>query len=262
MGSATFDFDDETVIVTGASSGIGRQIALGFGEAGAMVLIADVREKPRDRDADRPTHEVIERRGGTAAFVETDVSDPEQVQDIVTAARDYGGVDVMVNNAGVYEQGLMKEVTPEQLDRIYGVNVRGTYVGCQAAAEDMLDRDAPGVILNTASISSFVAQREQSAYDMTKAAVEMITKNAALEFAESDIRVNAIAPGKVATEFGSEDKRETKRAVSEDEVAKSVPFGRAADPKEMAGPALFLATDEAGYVSGETLVVDGGYLTY
>lgn len=262
MGSVTYEFSDETVIVTGASSGIGRQIALRFGAAGATVLNGDLRRDPRDRDAERPTHAVIEDNGGTGVFVETDVTDPTQLVDLVDRARKYGGVDVMVNNAGIFVQGRIEDVTPEDLDRVYETNVRGTYFGCQAAAEDMRDRGDDGVIVNLASISSVDAQAGLTAYDMSKAAIRMITKTTALEFAEDGVRVTAIAPGITATEFGTRGKAETRRAVAEAEGDKPVPMRRAGEPGEMAGPTLFLASEDASYVTGETFFVDGGYTAY
>jgi len=257
MGTPTHDFADETVIVTGASSGIGRETALRFAEAGATVLNADIEEEPKD--ADVPTHEVIEDAGGTAEYLEVDVSDPAEVEAAVEHAQDYGGVDVMVNNAGLYIERPMRELTPAQFDRIVAVNVRGVFFGCQAAANDMLERDDPGVIVNTASISSNLAQFGQVQYDATKGAVRMITRGAALELAEHGIRVNAVAPGQIATEFGQGWSEEAVEAVENDELLKPVPLGRAGFPEDVAGAMLFLAGDDAEYVTGELIHVDGGW---
>jgi len=257
MGTPTHDFADETVIVTGASSGIGRETALRFAEAGATVLNADIEKEPKD--ADVPTHEAIEDAGGTAEYLEVDVSDPAEVEAAVERARDYGGVDVMVNNAGLYIEGPMREITPEQFDRIFAVNVRGVFFGCQAAANDMLERDDPGVIVNTASISSNLAQFGQVQYDATKGAVRMITRGTALELAEHGIRVNAVAPGQIATEFGQGWSEEAVEAVENDELLKPVPLGRAGFPEDVAGAMLFLAGDGAEYVTGELIHVDGGW---
>jgi NAD(P)-dependent dehydrogenase (short-subunit alcohol dehydrogenase family) len=257
MGTPTHDFADETVIATGASSGIGRETALRFADAGATVLNADIEEEPKD--ADVPTHEVIEDAGGTAEYLKVDVRDPAEVEAAVEHARDYGGVDVMVNNAGLYIEGPMREITPEQFDRIVAVNVRGVFFGCQAAANDMLERDDPGVIVNTASISSNLAQFGQVQYDATKGAVRMITRGAALELAEHGIRVNAVAPGQIATEFGQGWSEEAVEAVENDELLKPVPLGRAGFPEDVAGATLFLAGDDAEYVTGELIHVDGGW---
>ncbi|WP_323191956.1 SDR family NAD(P)-dependent oxidoreductase [Halostella sp. PRR32] len=255
MGQTTFDFTDETVIVTGGSSGIGRAIATAFGDAGATVIVADLREEPKDVDADLPTHEAIEDAGGHAEFVRTDVSAPDEVRSLVEAAREFGGVDVMVNNAGVFGGGSIRETDPTELDRLLGVNVRGVFVGCQVAANDMIERDDPGAIVNTASISSNLAQHGQVAYDTSKGAVRMITRGAALELAEDGIRVNGIAPGQIATEI---DEGWTEEAEGGD-FLKPVPQGRAGRPEDLAGAALFLASEQAGYVTGELVHVDGGW---
>jgi len=257
MGSVTYDFDSETVVVTGGTSGIGRAMALSFGEAGATVLIGDLHEEPPDeRD---PTHQAIEERGGTAAFAETDVSDPAAIDSLVDAARDYGGVSVMVNNAGIVRRSGVLDATADDYDATQAVNARAVMLGCQAAARDMIDREAPGAILNTASISAECSLFDHISYDAAKGAVRMITRTAALELADHDIRVNAVAPGFTATnlsEGGPDGLRET---VASGETLKPVPMGRAGEPDEIADAALYLCSDAASYITGELLFVDGGY---
>lgn len=260
MAKVRYDYADETVVVTGGSSGIGRAIATRFGEAGATVVNADVMSEPKE--GGRPTHERVSERGGEGHFVKTDVADPMQLHAVVDAAREFGGVDVMVNNAAVTAQAPMLEAEPESLDRLYEVNVRGVYVGCQIAARDMIDRDEPGVVLNTASISSTVAQFDQVQYDATKGAVRMITRGASLELADHGIRVNAVAPGQIATEMVEGWSDEARHAAANDELIKPVPLGRAGSPADVAGAALFLASDDASYVTGEILYVDGGWQVF
>ena len=257
MGTIRYDFTDETVIVTGGSSGIGRAVARRFGDAGATVVVADVRETPKAASEHEPTHEWIEDSGGHAEFVETDVSSPEEVSAVVEAAREFGGVDVMVNNAGIYRGGPLFSAAADTLDLLHSVNVRGVFAGCQAAARDMLEREEPGCIVNTASISSEYAQVGHAMYDPTKGAVMMLTRVAALELAHLGIRVNAVAPGGVDTEIGSD-----QPAFDTDDlpsITKDVPMGRTASPEEIAGTYLFLATDDASYVTGHLLYADGGY---
>lgn len=261
MREVSYDFSDETIVVTGGASGIGRALALAFGRAGATVVVADVRTAPKDDDADRPTHQRIEEAGGTAAFVETDVSDPAQVREAVGAAHEFGGVSVMVNNAGLHITESVRTLTEEQFDRIHGVNVKGTFFGTQAAVNDMLDRGAPGCVVNLASISSTLAKPEQIAYESTKGAIRMITRSAALELAETGIRVNAVAPGRITTEFGASSAAEKAQSVRSGEMLKPIPMGRAGRPDDVTGAALFLASDDARYVTGELLHVDGGYRT-
>ncbi|RLM90015.1 SDR family NAD(P)-dependent oxidoreductase [Haloarcula sp. Atlit-7R] len=261
MGHTSFDFEGETVIVTGGSSGIGRAIALAFGDAGATVVNADVDPAPKDADADRPTHEVIEAEGGTAEYAETDVSDPDALASVVEAAREYGGVDVMVNNAGWFTRGDLFSVDQDTFETVHGVNTNGVFFGTQAAAADMRDRGEGGVIVNTASISSTHAQADQIPYDSTKGAIRMITRGAALELAEHDVRVNAVAPGHIATEFGAgADEKEA--SVAAGELTKPIPLDRPGYPADIAPTVLFLASEQADYVTGEIVYVDGGWQTF
>ena len=261
MGRASFDFEDETVIVTGASAGIGRAIALRFGEAGATVINADIQEDPKEEDEETPTHEKIEESGGTAEYAETDVSDPAQLESVVEAAREYGGVDVMVNNAARQHSEPFLDVEQEDFDKLQNTNVRGYYFGTQAAAKDMIDRDDPGCIVNTASISSEVAQYDQVQYDATKGAIKMITRGTALELSDHDIRVNAIAPGQIATEFteGWSQQAQDAAGDEEGEFIKPIPLQRAGHPEDCAGAALFLASEDASYITGDLVYVDGGW---
>ena len=257
MGRLSADFAGETVIVTGGASGIGRAVATRFGAAGATVVVADLDETPKDGEV--PTHEVIEEAGGTAAFAETDVADREQVEALVDGAREFGGVDVMVNNAGYFAEGSILDLADDAFERALAVNVRGVFVGTQVAALDMLERGDPGVVLNTASISSNLAQRGQVGYDATKGAVRMLTRGAALDLAADGIRVNAVAPGQIATEFVEGWREEATELAASDGLAKPVPLGRAGTPRDLAGAYLYLASEDASYVTGELLSVDGGW---
>ncbi|WP_092893245.1 SDR family NAD(P)-dependent oxidoreductase [Halopelagius inordinatus] len=256
MGEIRADYSEETVIVTGGSSGIGRAVALGFGDAGATVINADVREEPKDRDTGTPTHELVRERGGEATFVDVDVSDPAEIEAVVDYAREYGGVDVMVNNAGIYTKSRFRDVTPAEFDELYGVNARGAFFGTQYAAEDMISRGVEGVVLNTTSDTQGRASWDHSHYAATKGAVRMVTRSAALELAPEGVRVNAVAPGPVATEI-REGWSEEASEFGPDGETPSLPL-RAATPDELADAYLYLASDGASYVTGETLWVDGG----
>ena len=258
MGTTDFDFDDETVLITGASSGIGRAIALRFAAAGATVINADVDEKPRDESESTPTHERIQEEGRRSAYVETDVSVPADLEAAVAVAGEHGGLDVLVNNAGIHITESVLELSEEQFDRIHEVNVKGCLFGCQAAARDMRDRGVEGSIINMASISSTMAKPRQIAYESTKGAVLMITRSAALELAP-EIRVNALAPGRTATEFGASSAIEKQRSVEEGDMLKPIPMGRSGVTEDLTGAALFLASEDASYVTGELFHVDGGY---
>jgi len=253
MGTISADFADETVVVTGGSSGIGRAVALGFGEAGATVINADVRETPKDVDAEVPTHEAVEDRGGTGAFVETDVSEPSQIETVVEAAREFGGVDVMVNNAGVHRSLEFLDVTPEDFEFVHGVNLSGAFFGTQLAAKDMIDRGVEGAILNTSSTTAERAERNHSHYATTKGGIQMLTRSAALELDEHGIRVNAVAPGPIATEI----REGWSEEASEIDESGGLP-SRAGSPSDLRDAYLYLASEGAGYVTGETVWVDGG----
>ncbi|MFB6251968.1 MAG: SDR family NAD(P)-dependent oxidoreductase [Halobellus sp.] len=259
MARVNYDFTNETVVVTGGSSGIGRELSLQFGDAGATVLVADVQRGQDDHTT--PTHELIQDRGGNASFVHTDVADSAEIESVIEAAREYGGLDVMVNNAGIIERGPLFDVTAETIDRVHAVNVRGVLLGCKYAAADMLDRGEPGVILNTASINSTMADYELPEYTASKGAVLMITRTAALELASEGIRVNAIAPGFIPTQMSEGGPEAAKQAIQEGDTVKPIPMDRGGDPAEVAAGGLFLCTDAGSYVTGEVLHIDGGYHT-
>lgn len=272
MGETTYDFSEETVIVTGGTSGIGREVARRFGEAGATVVVADIRKEPKEADESAPTHELIEEGAGRATFVETDVSDPTDIVSVVEAAREFGGVDVMVNNAGIYRHGSLVATDVSSFDQVLAINVRGVFLGCRAAARDMLAREDPGCIINTASVSSEYAQIGHTMYDASKGAVMMITRVAALELARFGVRVNAVAPGIIETTFGTGNPEpdgdigdsvilddEELPEIDDLEISTDVPMGRLGTPEDLAGSYLFLATEDARYVTGHLQYVDGGY---
>lgn len=254
MGTIEADFSEETVIVTGAASGIGRAVARGFGDAGATVVVADVRETPKDLEETVPTHELIEDRGGTATYVETDVTDPAQIESVIEAARTLGGVDVMVNNAGVHRSRSFLEVTPDDLAAVQAVNLRGTFFGTQLAARDMIDRGVAGAIVNTSSTTAERPEPNHAHYAATKGGVQMLTRSAALELDAHGVRVNAVAPGPIATEIRSGWSAEARADVAD---ATGLP-SRAGRPDDLPGAYLYLASAQADYVTGETVWVDGG----
>jgi NAD(P)-dependent dehydrogenase (short-subunit alcohol dehydrogenase family) len=261
MGTTTYDFTDEVAIVTGGSSGIGRAVVLAFAEAGATVITADIQAEPRGSHHTTPTHEAASDLPGTVEFRETDVTSPGDVRDLVTHAREYGGIDVMVNNAGVLSPQSILDVTVDDYDRVMDVNVRGVLFGCKHAAADMLDRGEPGAIVNTASINSTLAMPNQAGYCASKGAVKMTTYAAALDLADTGIRVNAVAPGVTETEI-ARPVEEVQESASEGGYPKDIPMERSGKPAEIASAALYLASDAASYVTGELVHVDGGWHTF
>lgn len=240
----------ETALITGASSGIGRAIALRFAEAGADIVVADVREEPREGGT--PTHELI----ADAEFVETNVAEPESVRTAVDqTVAEFGGLDVMVNNAGVYPGDQPVETVAEaDYDRVLDVNLKGTYFGSTVAAEAMREGDG-GAIVNLSSIAGLVGFGGGTAYGASKGGVASLTRSLAVELGPDGIRVNAISPGVIETAMTTQDTD----AVGT--MTDRVPLRRDGQPEDIASAALFLASDDAAYVTGHDLVVDGGYTT-
>ena len=239
-------------LVTGASSGNGRAIALRFAEEGASVTVADVREDPRL--GGEPTHELIAAAGGDAQYVETDVTDVDALRAAVQATVDeYGSLDVMVNNAGVERQLPIEEATEEDFAWLMDINLKGVYFGCQAAIEQMLDQADGGSIVNMSSIAGIRGLANSSLYCTSKGGVTNLTRELAVEHGENDIRVNALNPGFIETAMTMED-GETASGILD-----QTPLGRAGQPDEVADAALFLASDESSFVTGHNLVMDGGF---
>lgn len=257
MVEPKYDYSDKTVVITGGTSGIGREVAIRFGEAEATVLNADIESEPKDGGT--PTHELIKDSGGHSEYISTDVSDIDDIRSAIQRADSYGGVDIMINNAGIMRYKPMSEVSNYDLEQLLSVNVKGVFFGTKLAAEDMIERGTDGCIINTASISSNLAQHNQAQYDTTKGAVRMITRSSALQYAEHGIRVNGVAPGQIATEFTEGWSSKAKELVKKDELIKPVPLDRAGKPEDVAGVYLFLASDTAQYITGEHIHVDGGW---
>lgn len=245
-------FDGKSVLVTGASSGNGRAIALQFAEEGADVTVADIQREPRLGGT--PTHEKIEEMGCGVQFVECDVSNEANLHDAVDShVAEFGSLDVMVNNAGVDRQRPIKEVEPSDYEFLMNINLRGVYFGCQAAIETMVEQDGGGAIVNMSSVAGFTALENSSLYCTSKGGVSNLTRQLALEHGENGIRVNALNPGFIETAMTVED-GETAEGILE-----QTPLGRAGKPDEVADATLFLASDDASFITGHNLVMDGGF---
>jgi NAD(P)-dependent dehydrogenase (short-subunit alcohol dehydrogenase family) len=248
--------EDRTAVVTGAASGIGRATARRFAEEGATVVAADV-----DREGGEATVAQIREAGGTAEFRELDVTDYDAVSALLASVHEeYDGLDVLHNNAGILGPVKpLEEISVEERSRLVDVNVNGVWNGCHAAVPLMKERGT-GAIVNTASNSGFLASPEVTTYCLTKAAVLNFTRAVAHEVGPHGIRVNAICPGMTDTDMlntfydGAGDPAEIRA-----EFAEEFSLKRIADPVEMANAVLFLASDEASFVTGEALVVDGGF---
>ncbi|MDT3437212.1 SDR family oxidoreductase [Haloarcula sp. 1CSR25-25] len=245
-------FDGTSVLVTGAASGNGRAIALKFAEEGAAVTVSDLQEEPRM--GGDPTHDLIEEMGRDVQFVECDVSKPEDLHDAVAEhVEAFGSLDVMVNNAGIDRQIPIREVEPDDYDLLMDINLRGVYFGCQAAIDVMADQDDGGAIVNMSSIGGIRGLENSSLYCTSKGGVTNLTRQLALEHGENNIRVNAINPGVIETAMTLED------GDTIDGLLEETPLGRAGQPEEVADGVLFLASDDASFVTGHNLVMDGGF---
>ena len=242
----------QAALITGASSGNGREIALTFADEGASVTVADIREEPREGGT--PTHELIEERGGEAQFVETDVSSVDDLKQAVDETVDaFGSLDVMVNNAGVFP-GMqpISEIDEEDYDWLMDINLKGVVFGSKLAAEVMREQDDGGAIVNLSSIAGLNGFDDSSLYCASKGGVANVTRELAMELGPDGIRVNAINPGVIETAMTTEDE-EVAGTMTE-----AIPLRRDGTPEDVADVALFLASEEAAYVTGHNLVVDGG----
>ncbi len=244
-------------IVTGASSGNGRAIAIRFAEAGARVINADLR--PEAREGGPTTVDVINARFPEAAsFIACDVSKVVELEKIVEAAEAMGGLDIIVNNAGILIKETILEATEEVFDKMVNVNVKSVYFASQIAARAMAKRKA-GVIINMCSIAGMRGTGGFSAYNLTKGAVRLMTFSLADELGPLGIRVNNVNPGIIRTQMNIEDDPVIGTPTGEGYL-NMIPARRWGEPEEVADACLFLASDLSRYVMGTSLVVDGGYL--
>ncbi len=246
----------KVAVVTGAASGNGRGIALAFARHGAKaVIVADLRQEPRE--GGQPTHELIEKETQTRAkFVPCDVTKVADLEAIVEAAEEFGGVDIMVNNAGIVIQGDFLTTSEEQYERLMAVNVKGVYFGAQAAAKRMA-RKGGGSIINMSSIAGIQGGRGTATYSTSKGAVRLLTYALADELGELGIRVNAIHPGVIETAMTTQDAPIVGTEMGNQYMAQ-IPLHRFGKPADIGDTAVYLASDLASYVSGASLVVDGG----
>lgn len=247
------DLTDRTVVVTGGSSGLGRATALTAAEHGAAVVNADLRRDPRREGA--PTDRLVEERDGAATYVETDVTDLDEVRAAVEAAGAFGGIDVMVNNAGRAESYRVTRTTPENWAATLALNLTGVYHGCLAAIERMVESDG-GCVVNVASVFGVIGAPNAFSYSATKGGVIALTRQLAHDYASEGIRANAVSPGFIDTEMLREDTHEGTVGYAQAETA----LERIGDPEDVANAVVYLASDAAGFVTGQNLVVDGGFM--
>jgi len=243
------DFDDKVAIVTGASRGIGRAIALEFGGRGARVV---VNYNQNSSAADKVVKTIMES-GGEAFTHQADVSVFEQADGLVKAAiEEYGDLNILVNNAGITRDGLIMTMSESDWDDVIQINLKSTFNCCKAAIRHMLRRRY-GRIINIASVSGIMGNPGQTNYSASKAGQIGFTRALAREVASRTITVNAIAPGFIQTDIWS-----TVPEDAQESLMDIIPLGRVGQPEEIAKAAAFLASDDAAYITGHILTVDGG----
>src|SRR3990172_5876725 len=248
-----FALDGKIAVVTGGGAGIGQHISLTLAEAGAAVVVQDL-----NGDNAQKVSQQIQNSGGRSVALSGDITESATIQKMLDSARqDLGGLDILVNNAGIYPFAPFLDIPITLWDQVVNVNVRATFQCTQLAGKMMSDAGKGGCIVNLASIQGFKPSTPmQGCYDTTKAAIIMLTKAAALELAPFKIRVNAIAPGIVETQG-------TKPFIDSgalDSMLARIPLSRFGRPDDIANLALYLVSPAAEYVTGETVVIDGGFL--
>jgi len=246
---------DKVAIITGAGAGIGQATALLFAKEGAKVVVADV-----DPQAGKETVEQIQKEGGKGVFLKVNVAKGSDAREMVQETlKNYGRIDILVNNAGIYTKGDVISTSEEDWDRILNVNLRGVYLCCKYTLPEMIKKGG-GAIVNVASEAGLVGIKNQVAYNVSKAALIMLTRSLAVDFAPQNIRVNNVCPGTTETPLvraaiqKEKDPKKARKALEE-----CRPANRLGKPEEIAAAILFMASDEPGYATGSSLVIDGGY---
>ena len=249
----------KNVLITGASSGIGRAIAIRFAEEGANVGINYIGGPEGAEETKRLAAEA-RKAGGTEIILQADVANEEQVQAMFAAfVAEFGGIDVLINNAGIQKPCASHEITALDFDKVLAVNLRGPFLCSREALRLFLQQGRGGVILNNSSVHEIIPKPQYLSYSISKGGLENLTKTLALEYADRGIRVNAVGPGAIVTPINQSWINDEKaRAI----VESHIPMGRAGAASEIAAVFAFLASDEASYVTGQTLYACGGLTLY
>ncbi len=243
-----YDLTRKTAIVTGASRGIGKSISQILGSYGANVVCVS-----RTADAVKSVAEGIVSSGGSATGMPCDVSDAANVNDLIKQVQEkFGSIDILVNNAGITRDGLIMRMSDDDWDTVLGINLKGAYHTIKAVTRPMM-KQRSGRIINISSVVGLTGNAGQANYSASKAGLGGLTKSMAQELAPRGITVNCIAPGYIETDMTDELSAKVK-----EDIMKQIPLGRIGEPEEVAAMALFLSSNEAEYITGQTITVDGG----
>ncbi len=260
--SQLFDLSGKSAVVTGGAKGIGQAVSFRLAEAGAGIMVSDI-----DMDAASKTAEEIQARGGRAEVIEAEASSSSDAEKTVQAALDaFGSVDILVNNAGIFPSSPVLETSETLWSQVIDINLKSVFLYSQAIGRAMVKSGNGGRIINLASTDSLKPTGMLAHYTASKGGVLMLTKAMAKEFGPLKIRVNGVAPASIATP-GVKDLMNTMTKVMgnsadqiDDKYLQRVPLGRMGEPDDVAKVVLFLASDAADYITGEIIVIDGGYL--
>jgi glucose 1-dehydrogenase len=248
--------EGKNALITGASTGIGQAIAVRFAREGANVAI-NFRNDPEQAAA---TEQLVHRTRARAMLVQADISQEADVKRMFAAViQELGSIDIVVNNAGIQKPASSHDIEVADFDRVLGVNLRGAFLCAREAIRHFLSRGGGGVILNDSSVHEIIPKPKYLPYSISKGGMENLTKTLALEYASQGIRVNAVGPGAVVTPINSAWINNPK---ARGEVESHIPMGRAACPEEIASVFAFLASDDASYVTGQTIFACGGLTLY
>ncbi len=242
-------------VITGAGSGIGRAMALRFASEGARILATDV-----NGGAAQETSSMVVEAGGTCKPLTVDVTQPEQVRAMIEQAlSEYGRIDILCNNAGIGSTTGVVECEPDEWDRVMTVNVKSVFLGCKYALPHMIEQGG-GVIINTASVAGMIGIPKRASYCASKGAVIALTRQMAIEYVGQGIRVNCVCPGTVGSPWVDRLLQQADDpAAARQALEKRQPMGRLGTPEEVAAAALYLASDDAAFITGTGLVLDGGW---
>jgi glucose 1-dehydrogenase len=250
----------KNILITGASSGIGQAIAIRFAREGANVAINYRSGAEQAEETRCMARKARTNSGGKEMVVQADVSDEAQVKTMVAKViEDFGSLDVLVNNAGIQKPASSHEIETNDFDRVLAVNLRGPFLCSREAIRHFLSRGGPGVILNNSSVHEIIPRPKYLPYSISKGGMENLTKSLALEYAANGIRVNSVGPGAVVTPIN---KAWIDNPKARGEVESHIPMSRPAAADEIASVFAFLASDDASYVTGQTIFACGGLTLY